>query len=1487
MKEILPHPIRSFRHWRKPSGPSGLAPASRFTSCRAHRWLRLFIAPVILLIASHSPSAHAVTASSVSKGSITWTFDGSYTVGQYVTGDWWVVGPVTINSISPAWDGTRHGAQINPVMNTKYQGLDTRISTSGIDFQSALNVADDLPLDLDPGDSLVSVKGKSSATKSPWMDEAQVLTVVSSAPPDDSFRPPYAGTDKTIRGDIDDIDWSWVRNLPSPAYVSTPNSKIGNIQIDWWDKWQASDVKTANTEHTYGRAIAYEAATAVLWLHLNNSQSAKEPTMIDVIQRGIDNFGIVKSAGKGWHPNGGHNLGRKLYLLVAARALNDSEMMSYSTSTYGGRRHWQEDEQYFYVDESQVGWQPSEQASGGKPYADRDPYEEEHVGIPDWTSNAWSELHRATPKWSGWKGDGYRFGNGSPNVGQCLAAELSGLRDDWDKEALFEYIEDRYWPVEEANRANAYNKIYLFHAAMWEAYKGLGTGGDSDTEAPTTPSDVSANDVGPYSVDLSWSASTDNEDVLGYYIYINGSNSFSVPTESATLTGLSTDTSYSIRISAYDAAGNESAQSSAISVTTLSSTNGIISSVSASSDDGNVSANAIDGNLGTRWSASGSGEWIQLDLDDSYTVEAISIAFYKGDERASSFDIQTSTNGTSWTTVYSNGTSSGSTLEFETFDITDSTAQYVRYIGDGNSVNAWNSLNEIELTIQTGTPDTTAPSTPTGLATSNITPTTIDLDWSVSSDNVAVTGYDIYIDGNYAASVSANSVTITTLTPQTTYTFSVSAHDAAGNESAQSSTASATTTSASTSSVYAVTASDDDGNVAANTLDGDFGTRWSADGDGEWIEFELDDTYVVTQVCIAFYQGDSRFAYFDLQTSMNGTTWTTVMSGVQSSGSTNDLQHFDIPDTEANYVRYLGHGNEDNDWNSLTEVEIIVLPSGSDEEPPTAPTNLSSSSVTTSSVYLSWSASTDNIGVEGYKVYTNGSGPVSVTGTNTTISGLTANTTYAFTVTAYDDEDNESAASATEVVTTNAITSATYEIDGHTGDAGLQNNGTLRGTGDSDIRVGGANGSYDQAFTMVFQLPTLGAGESLSSATLSFYGDAAGNQSANLDLYGIGYQSSSTVPSMPYYDSSYDGDSNATGIQDDIMNPSSSTGTITTDSTGDDNLVDFLNAQYAAGAEGGDYVLFRLSSDANQGNYNYYTIDTAESSNKPHLTLQSGGADTQAPSIPTGIASGNITQTTVDLSWSASTDNVAVVGYNIYTDGGSPVNVATNSVTITGLTTNTTYAFTITALDAAGNESLFSAPESVTTQNVTIENYEISGATSDAGVQNNGTVRGTGDSTLRVGGANSSYDQALVLVFQLPTLVTGETITDAGLSFEGDAGGGSQAGNLDLYGLGYQSSSTVSSPPYYAGSYGNDTNATELQNDIMTPSTTAGLITTDATGSSNLVTYLNALYIAGAVGGDYVLLRINPDTNEGNYKYWEIDTADSSNKPMLNIETEQ
>ena len=121
-----------------------------------------------------------------------------------------------------------------------------------------------------------------------------------------------------------------------------------------------------------------------------------------------------------------------------------------------------------------------------------------------------------------------------------------------------------------------------------------------------------------------------------------------------------------------------------------------------------------------------------------------------------------------------------------------------------------------------------------------------------------------------------------------------------------------------------VLASVDDGNAAENAIDGDVTTRWSAEGDGEWLRLDLGGVKKVTSVAIAFYRGDERRYTFDIQLSLDGAVWDNALTGGQSSGATRRPMRFKVAALSARYVRYVGHGNSVDRGNGLTEVKPAV-----------------------------------------------------------------------------------------------------------------------------------------------------------------------------------------------------------------------------------------------------------------------------------------------------------------------------------------------------------------------------------------------------------------------------------------------------------------------------------------------------------------------------------------------------------------------------------
>jgi hypothetical protein len=136
----------------------------------------------------------------------------------------------------------------------------------------------------------------------------------------------------------------------------------------------------------------------------------------------------------------------------------------------------------------------------------------------------------------------------------------------------------------------------------------------------------------------------------------------------------------------------------------------------------------------------------------------------------------------------------------------------------------------------------------------------------------------------------------------------------------------------------------------------------------------------------------------------------------------------------------------------------------------------------------------------------------------------------------------------------------------------------------------------------------------------------------------------------------------------------------------------------------------------------------------------SGGGDTQLPSVPTGLVSSNVTASTATISWSASTDNVAVTGYRVYRDGSLLSTTTSTSYADSGLSAATTYAYTVAAYDAAGNASSQSSTLTVTTSTLPIQSGG-GGGTLKTGIMeystNTGATRSWIDSrfTYTIGGS--------------------------------------------------------------------------------------------------------------------------------------------------------
>lgn len=117
--------------------------------------------------------------------------------------------------------------------------------------------------------------------------------------------------------------------------------------------------------------------------------------------------------------------------------------------------------------------------------------------------------------------------------------------------------------------------------------------------------------------------------------------------------------------------------------------------ITASSHDGNGPERVFDQDINTRWSANGDGQWAMLDYGSAHEFNAITVAFSKGNERQSKFDILVSTDGKTWTPVLENKESSGLVIGHERFEFDAVKARYIKYVGHGNTSNDWNSVTEL------------------------------------------------------------------------------------------------------------------------------------------------------------------------------------------------------------------------------------------------------------------------------------------------------------------------------------------------------------------------------------------------------------------------------------------------------------------------------------------------------------------------------------------------------------------------------------------------------------------------------------------------------------------------------------------------------------------------------------------------------------------------------------------------------------------------
>jgi len=319
------------------------------------------------------------------------------------------------------------------------------------------NGASDFPLTIAANSSLISagsLNPENATQERPVLLDASVLTVLPAnvTPQVGDFRPPYAGTDKTISHNVSDIIWGRLPSLTPPnggVNVPTISFVEGNVERLWVVNIannNARDIHPQNNQPEYGRDISKNAGQAILRSILNDSQAAKEQLVYDLIQKGIDIHAYVLT-GQTYSANGGHNQGYKMPLLFAAHLLDHADMYYYADTANGHR--FAEDSQTFYVTQGDIDLCPKYSGDGRT----RDCYSSEMLGMPEW-----GEKHGTAPDdrdGSNW-GVYYRDVAGPAMFPHFVAAQVMGVRSHWGHEAFFDYFY-RYEAVEDGNGMSGFS----------------------------------------------------------------------------------------------------------------------------------------------------------------------------------------------------------------------------------------------------------------------------------------------------------------------------------------------------------------------------------------------------------------------------------------------------------------------------------------------------------------------------------------------------------------------------------------------------------------------------------------------------------------------------------------------------------------------------------------------------------------------------------------------------------------------------------------------------------------------------------------------------------------------------------------------------------------------------------------------------------------------------------------------------------------------
>lgn len=396
---------------------------------------------------------------------------------------------------------------------------------------------------------------------------------------------------------------------------------------------------------------------------------------------------------------------------------------------------------------------------------------------------------------------------------------------------------------------------------------------------------------------------------------------------------------------------------------------------------------------------------------------------------------------------------------YERVDVNNASGSYTITVTHKGSLSGGSQNYTLIVTGITGTPPVCSAATPTGLNSSNVGISTATLSWNAVSGTSYEVRYRPVGTTTWTTTASTGtSIDLTGLTSETSYEAQVRSICPDNSTSAYSGSITFTTGSSNctggiTSFPYAESFENTLGEWSQSTADD---INWTIDASGTPSSgtgpgSAIDGTYyiymevsgngtgypnkraILNSPCFDLSGASNAglsFQYHMTGTAVgslnveisndNGTSWSSAWSRSGDQGSAWNLAEIDLSAYAGSTILIRLNGLSGSSWSGDIAIDAleVITGTGADTQAPTAPSNLNSTSVTETSVSLSWTASTDNVGVTGYNVYSGATNLGSVTGTSATVNGLTAGTSYSFRVTAIDAAGNESDFSNTLNVTT-------------------------------------------------------------------------------------------------------------------------------------------------------------------------------------------------------------------------------------------------------------------------------------------------------------------------------------------------------------------------------------------------------------------------------------------------------------------------------------